>query len=469
MEDLMEFALKRASSLGASYSEIRIEEHVGETIFFRNGKIEGVEAVKSKGFSVRVLCNGAFGFASSPRISKDDIDRAVEYAIKAAKVASKGRRDPIELSDERFYEDKIDVRPKKDPLEVPFEDKKEFLQGLFKKALEYKPVLFMIFLSTTKNEKWYMNSEGAKIEFRYPRVNVFYQSLVMEPNKWSEMGHNAYGGTRGWEIVEDMKIEEKILDEVKGLRAVVDEGKEPPKGEVDVIASPHIVGIFVHESCGHPYEADRILGREAAQAGESFVTPDMLGKRIGSEVVNVVDDPTIPGSSGYYEYDDEGVKARKRYLIKGGIINEFLLNREYAAKLGGHSNGAARASAYDREPIVRMANTYLEAGDYTFEEMAEDVKLGIYMVKFTEWNIDDRRYHQRYVGRESYLIENGEIKGPVRRPVLEITTPELWSSIDAVGKEMEFYSANCGKGDPMQGIPVWLGGAPARIRKIRVR
>ncbi|RLF78940.1 TldD/PmbA family protein, partial [Thermococci archaeon] len=168
-------------------------------------------------------------------------------------------------------------------------------------------------------------------------------------------------------------------------------------------------------------------------------------------------------------YDDEGVKARPRYLIREGIINEFLMNREYAAYLGMKSNASARSTNYNREPIVRMANTYLAPGDYSFEELIEDVKLGVYMVSFNEWNIDDRRYQQRYIGREAYLIENGEIKHPVRRPILEITTKGLWSSVDAVGKEVEFYPGTCGKGEPGQGVPVWMGGAHARLREVVLR
>jgi len=153
----------------------------------------------------------------------------------------------------------------------------------------------------------------------------------------------------------------------------------------------------------------------------------------------------VKGSFGYYEYDDEGVKARKRTLIKEGVINEFLHNRETASVFGVTSNGASRAVAYNREPIVRMANTFLEPGDYTKEEL-----------------------FQRYVGLEAYRIKNGELSEMVKNPVLEVTTIGLWSAVDAVGKDLEFQAAYCGKGDPMQGIPVWTGGPHVRLRKIRL-
>ncbi|RLG97909.1 TldD/PmbA family protein, partial [Candidatus Bathyarchaeota archaeon] len=155
-------------------------------------------------------------------------------------------------------------------------------------------------------------------------------------------------------------------------------------------------------------------------------------------------------------------------LIKEGVINEFLHNRETASVFGVESNGASRASAYNREPIVRMANTFLEPGDYTFEELIEDVKEGVYIKNFMEWNIDDRRLNQRYVGLEAYRIEGGEVKGLVRNPVLEVTTTGLWSAVDAVGRDLQFQAAYCGKSDPMQGIPVWTGGPHTRLRGIRL-
>jgi len=115
-----------------------------------------------------------------------------------------------------------------------------------------------------------------------------------------------------------------------------------------------------------------------------------------------------------------------------------------------------------------MANTFMKAGDHTFEELLEDVHHGVYMKTFMEWNIDDKRFNERYVGHESYLVENGELTGYVRNPALEVTTPTLYGSVDAVGKRMEFGAGTCGKGDPSQGAPVYEGGPPIRLRKIRL-
>jgi len=250
------------------------------------------------------------------------------------------------------------------------------------------------------------------------------------------------------------------------------EAKSVKPGKMDLVCGYEVTGIAAHESCVHPMEADRILGREMSQAGKSFISLGghfWLGTRIGSPAVTIIDDPTVKNSYGYYEYDDEGIKARPRYLYKNGVINEFLHNRETAAKMGTRSNGASRALNYDREAIVRMANTFVQPGDLNEEEMFEDIKQGVYMKSFTEWNIDDKRFNQRYVGREAYWVEKGKLKHPIARPVIETTTQIFWSAVDAVSKKLEYDAANCGKGDPMQGIPVYTGGPMIRLRRVHIK
>ena len=245
-------------------------------------------------------------------------------------------------------------------------------------------------------------------------------------------------------------------------------GVKAPQGNVDVVLAPEVTGIAVHESGGHPYEADRIFGREAAQAGESFIKENMIGHKIANEQVTLVDDPTLKGSYGFFDYDDEGVKAKRKYMVKDGRITEFMHDRTSAAKMDLSSNGSARATRFSFEPLVRMSNTFLLPGKYSEDEIIKDVKKGVYFKNFMEWNIDDKRYQQKYVGNEAYLIENGEITVPVRNPALEITTPALWSSIDAVGKNSAMFAGTCGKGEPMQGIPVWMGGPSVRLRNVRI-
>ncbi|MDG6898758.1 MAG: TldD/PmbA family protein, partial [Nitrososphaerota archaeon] len=201
---------------------------------------------------------------------------------------------------------------------------------------------------------------------------------------------------------------------------------------------------------------------------ESYLKPESLGMKVGSPEANISDDPTLSHSNGYTPVDDEGVPAKKRLLIKGGAINEFLHNRHTAAEFGLKSNGASRSVSFDREPIIRMSNTFVEPGDWTFEELIKEVRHGVYFKTFTEWNIDDKRFNQRYVALEAYAIEGGELGGMVKSPVLEITTPKLWGSVKARSRDLEFEAATCGKGDPQQGAPVWTGGPNTLLTGIKL-
>jgi TldD protein len=294
---------------------------------------------------------------------------------------------------------------------------------------------------------------------------------VVENGK-PEQAYKQFGYAGGWEALDKWKLTEQMINQAKVLQRVIKEAKAVKPGKMDLLCGSEVAGIAAHESCGHPMEADRILGREMSQAGKSFVYtggPFWLGTKIGSDAVTIVDDPTIKNSYGYYEYDDEGIRARHRYLYKNGVINEFLHNRETAAKLNTRSNGASRAINYDREAIVRMANTFVQPGDMNEEEIFEDVTRGVYMKSFTEWNIDDKRFNQRYVGREAYLIEKGELTHPLARPVIETTTKTFWSAVDAVSKKAEYDAATCGKGDPQQGMPVYTGGPIIRLRSVHVK
>ncbi len=453
MEDLMEKVL---NSVSGKFVDVRFKRIRMENVLVKNGVVSGISSSEEYGFAVRVV-NETIGFATT-----NQEEKLLEAARMAEKLSRKGNG--VTLSEEKSYQDSWSAEEKKRIENFSLEDKVEYLMDV-DKALNAQMKVQMI--RDKVIEKIYMNSEGTRISARIPRVEYFYMLGVMQEGSF-EQAFRQYGITGGYEIFDRWDMLSILPREEEELRKMVG-AKKSPEGKFDLIVGTEVAGIIAHESCGHPSEADRILGREAAQAGESFIKPSMVGERIGSEVVNVVDDPTVPQSFGYYKYDDEGVPARRRYLYKEGKINEFLHNRESAGKLGVRSNGAARSSWWDREPIVRMSTTFFEPGDYSFEELIEDVKEGIYMKSFTEWNIDDIRYNQKYVGREAYLIKNGEIVEPVRRPVLEITTPGFYSRVDAVGNDLEFHAGTCGKGDPMQGVDVWMGGPHLRLRGVSMR
>lgn len=408
-------------------------------------------------------------FLSTNDLDKTKLKTKIMKAIKFAKATSKIKKEFIQFSPSKSIKGKWEVKAKKKIEDVDPKEKMDILFNIEKEFKQMKREIPSRFfqLNTAVTDKYYVNSEGSQISSKIPRIMIYY-SIIAQKGNQSEQRYFQFGESNGWEAINKWKLPERIRDEGKILLNVISKAKPIPSGNVDVILSPELVGIVMHESCGHPYEADRIMGREGAQAGESFITKEWLGQRIGSDAVTVVDDPTIENNYGFYLHDDEGVEARRRFLIKNGIVNEFLLNREFAKKMNTASNAAARASGYDREPIIRMSNTFMLPGNYNFDELVEGIRSGIYIKSFTEWNIDDKRWNERYVGCEAYLIENGELKGLVRRPILEMTTKSFFMAIDACGKDLGFIPGSCGKGDPMQGIPVWMGGPHIRLRNVLI-
>jgi len=392
--------------------------------------------------------------------------------VRNARASARMRDVPIRLAEQKPAVAKHEVK-EKFPLLDRDGDVLDLLLAADAAALEAAEKLGAglpgryVQLESLDTRKLLITSEGTRVESRVPRV-MMHMMLTAVNGGDSVQRSLSRGACGGWEQIEAWGLVESAAKETSTLARILSEAKPLSGGSYDVILGPEVVGLVAHESSGHPAEADRILGREAAQAGETFLASDAKGMRVGSDLVNVIDDPTLPHSFGHYLHDDEGVPARPRRLIRNGVIDEFLHNRETAAEMGTESNGSSRSVAFNREPIVRMANTYVAAGDQNLDEMIEDVRNGVIIENFMEWNIDDRRYNQRYVGLEAQLIVDGERAGLIRNPALEISTPALWSAVDAVGKELEFHSAFCGKGDPMQGIPVWTGGPHIRLRGVRL-
>lgn len=473
-KDLTDYAINFGSSKKVGYVEARFIESRDESYAERNGIILGGGIKQLRGIAVRVLVDGGMGFCSTAKMNKNAIEEIISDAIKLAK-ASK-RKTPITFSEEKTVQTKWKTSIKQRFEDVPIEEKHKFLIDFDKrlnKEFRRKLPTRTSLLDLYSDSKYIRTGEGSKVESENYIISIHSMNTA-KGKMGSEQRVLSLGGTCGWEWIKEQDIEKTIFEDNEALVQASLNAVEMTLGKLDVVISGEVSGIMAHENVGHPSEADRIMGREGAQAGESFyidiLNEGTLGEiKMGSEMVTIIDDPTLPGSSGYYIYDDECVKARPRYLIKNGYLNELLLNREFASKYNTKSNAAARAINYKREPIPRMANTYFARGEFEKDELFEDIKNGIYMKSFTEWNIDDRRFQSKYVGLEAYLIKNGELTDTmIRRPSLELTTFGILKSVDAISKDFDTSHAYCGKGDPSQGVPVWTGGPHVRMRNIKL-
>ncbi|MAG16294.1 TldD-like protein [Candidatus Woesearchaeota archaeon] len=464
--DLAEFALNHALKLGAKYADVRLETTRTNEFILKNGIPQMAGFDRVQGMGIKINSGGCFGFVSTNELEKEKIKEVIEKAMKVTSAACR-ITEPAVMSEEPVETADYEVKQKVNLEDLSPKEKLNVLFDIEKSIASTKIDVPGRFFSMADfyTEKYFINSEGTKILSKIPRVDLWY-FLTINDNGKTAQRYWQYGDAGGFDKITNRNFPELLKNEILKADENLKKGIKPPKDKIDIVVGPQVTGIMVHESVGHPYEADRILGREAAQAGETFIKQDMLNTRIGSNAVNIFDDPTIEESFGHYLYDDDGVKARKRHLMKNGIINEFLHNRNTAATMNTKSNGASRATGFDREAIVRMANTYVAPGEHSEEELIEGVKHGIFMKNFMEWNIDDKRLNAKYTGAESYIIENGKIGEPVFAPIIEISTPVLWGAVDATAKNMEYHSGTCGKAEPMQAIPVWFGGPSMRIRNI---
>ncbi|MEM2225663.1 MAG: TldD/PmbA family protein [Candidatus Caldarchaeum sp.] len=473
MEDILELVLRRGAELGASYVEARFQADHQSEVLLKNGVPEVSAESVEKGIGVRLLVDGSLGFAYVNKLDRASVRKAVAEAYSIARAAAQ-KSQKVRMSEEKLVSASDVKKPRVKFENVDVNDMMELLKEADRTAVEaaekhgVKLVSRIISVGRWDTEKHVVNSDGGNVRYKVSRAACHYIITAFHPQKGSVQRFENLGEAAGWEAVERWDLPRRMGSEARDISMALTRGVEPPKEPLDVVLGSEIVGLVCHESCGHPGEADRMLGREAAQAGETYVKPDLLRTRIGSEHVTVVDDPRLPHSFGYYLYDDECVASRERVLIDKGVLNELLHNRETAAELNTHSNGASRSSSYSREPIVRMANTYLKPGDQSLEELIEQVRNGVYVKCYQEWNIDDRRWNQRYVGVVAYLIRGGELAEMVRDPVVDLTTKGLWSSVAAVGDDLSFYAGYCGKGDPMQGIPVWFGGPSVLLHNVRL-
>ncbi|MDX1535030.1 MAG: TldD/PmbA family protein, partial [Thermoplasmata archaeon] len=287
--DLVEWAVEEARNRGAEYAEARYEGQRQEQFLLKNGNLDVLFHGNDRGLGVRVLYDGALGFAAGNDVTKDGARTLVEDAMAVAKSGSRKRK--IVFTEEPGVEAEWKVPEKKPLLDTPVEEKLEAVTHADRELTDLGINLAarIFSWSATGIDKYFVNSDGAKIHSYSPRARMFYFLTVVQ-NGDAEQGSRNLGYGGGWEAYEAWDTINRLLEDARSLQRALEEGKKSPEGKMDLVAGPQVTGIASHESCGHPTEADRILGREASQAGKSFITPDSVGERVGSDVVNVVDD-----------------------------------------------------------------------------------------------------------------------------------------------------------------------------------
>ena len=344
---------------GAQYAEARAQKLYKTMLTLKEERVEAAKQGIENGVALRVLLNGAWGFASVGSFDAEILESTVSDACRMAKMASSRLKTPIKLAKTKVITDHVESKPKKNPAHIQMEDKIKTVSAVNKAILSFDARVKSCgvdYLDLTGTSH-FVNSEGANIEQDKMYVWARITASALNEGVFT-FSREEIGSTAGYEVFDEQPPED--LGQKVAKRAVEQlKAKSLKGGTFPVVLGPNVVGVFVHEAFGHLAEADLALS--------GGVLADNMGKKIGSDLVTFYDDGTIEGSFGAFKYDDEGVQTQKTLLIKDGVVAGLMHNRETAQKLNAEPTGNARAEDFRVEPIIRMRCTYMEPRDQSLK------------------------------------------------------------------------------------------------------
>jgi TldD protein len=479
MQDWANWGIETAKLRGATYADARVMDIRQRDISTKNGEVGTLMESETLGIGIRVVASGAWGFASTDRLTREGVQACAAEAVAIAKASALAKRKNVALAPEQAYVDTWQNPYLKDPFRIPVERQIDLLLAADKEMRRVKGVTLaegaMLF---RRIDQLFVSSTGSSIHQLKMQSGAGMVATSFAGSEIQKRSYpNSFGGQHtleGYELIESLDLvgnAQRTGEEAVALHSAV----QCPEGTGTIILGASQLSLQIHESIGHPIELDRVLGQEANFAGMSFLTVEKLRKlQYGSEIVNVVADARLahgPGL-GTFAYDDEGVPAQCTPIITNGLFTGYLSNRETAAAIGEkRSNGTMRTECWNRLPIIRMTNISLNPGTWKFDDLIADTDDAILMETNRSWSIDDRRYHFQFSTEIGWEIKNGKKTRMIKNPSYSGITTEFWNSCDAICSR-DYWTLwgtpNCGKGQPMQTMGTGHGASPARFRNIKV-
>jgi len=482
-------ALDAARSAGAQYADVRISRNRVQSISTRERRVQGLSDNETFGFGVRTLVGGAWGFAASSELTRDEVARIARQAVAQAQANRAALVRPVVLAAAPATKDGVWRGPAKiDPFDVPIEEKVALLLSANEAALKVAGSRFvnsaMFFL---REEKTYANTEGTYTTQTIFRASPSMTVTAVSPDFsdfQSRQSTDIAPMGRGYEHVLDAKLVEAAPrwaeEAVQKLKA-----KPVDVGRYDLVLHPTHLGLTIHESIAHPTELDRVYGFEANYAGTSFVAPpeQMLGKfRYGPEFMNIQGDRMQEGSLAACGWDDDGVAPETFMIIEKGIVNDYQTTREQANWLDWwykqqgkptRSHGCSYAQSWSDVQFQRMPNVSLLPGEqnHTWEDLIAATDRGIAIVGDGSFSIDQQRYNAQFGGQLFYEIRGGKVTGMLKDVAYQMRTPDFWNAMDMIGGKDSYWlwgAFGDAKGQPSQSNAVSHGCPPTRHRQINV-
>jgi len=459
LRDLLHSIVQRGLEQGSSFCEARFFENRGNSVVIENGVAKALGSRISRGVGVRVIFGRRWGFASTNVPSRASTETALDDAVSAARSIANSGTEEAQVITPMPETGTVVHDVKTPPDAVSPEQKVKQILDMEKTAKSFDERVKDTFVNY--RDSWtkvaVCNSFGTSVEEVTPRTYVYCRVISKEgANMQTAVEYS--GGVEGYELIERAQSEE--LPRKTANKAVkLLSARSPPRGTHTVIVDQRVGGLFMHEAFGHNSEADAVLG------GQSIIA-DKMGQKIASELVTIVDDPTVPGN-GSYTYDHEGVMAEPHTIVKEGVLVGFLHSLESAAKLRARPQGSARAQSHQYPPIIRMSNTYLAPGPMTLDEILRDTKTGLYLTGSHSGYVETQKGQFTCRVEQGWLIENGNLTEHLRDVSFSGLTLDALKNISAVGKDLRIDApGTCGKDD--QSISTDAGAPHFRIDGIVV-
>lgn len=475
VDDAIGAALAAAKKGGASYADVRLVRRRVERIATREDHVVSVTSGETYGMGVRVLVDGAWGFASSGVVDPGAGTRTAEEAIAIARAAKVAQKQRVELAAAPVAKGTWRTAMQIDPFAVPLADKAQFLLDLWPLVKDVPHVKFASAVFEALDEhKIFASSEGSRIEQSQTRVWPAFSVTAVDGGQFESRNAEVPPMQAGWEYATKSplkKLARSIAEDA--VRKLKSPSVVP--GKKDLVLAPSNLWLTIHESVGHPTELDRALLLEANLAGTSFLTPDKTGKlRYAAPIVTLYADKTTPGGLATCGWDDDGVKTQKWDLVKDGTFVGWQTTREQAAFIGEkESRGTSYAQDHASVAFQRMPNVSLapSAKGTTLEDIVAATDDGILITGDGSWSIDHQRYNFQFSGQMFHEIKKGKITGTLRDVAYQSTSPEFWTSCDLIGGEGSWQLHGTlwdGKGEPGQSNAVSHGCPPARFRNVNI-
>ena len=477
LDDLVTRTLAAATKAGASYADIRVVRRHNESVATREDRVERVSSSDDYGIGVRVIADGAWGFAASPLAVAVEGERIAKLAVDIAKANAKLMKRHVTLAPTPPAVDVWQTPLVKDPFKVPIEDKAELLLAINREAMKVPGVKFVTSQFAAINEwKLLASTDGAYLEQQITRLGPGYTVTAVDDKhgEFETRDHGFPPRQAGWEYVEQAPL---VADARRIAEEAVEKLKSPSvvAGKRDLILEPSNLWLTIHESIGHPTELDRALGYEANFAGTSFATTDKRGKlAIGAPILTFYADKTTPGGLATCGYDDDGVATGRWNLVEGGLFVNYQTTREQAGWIGEKaSRGTCYADSYASFPFQRMPNVSLQPNptERSLDDLVAATDDGILISGNGSWSIDHQRFNFQFGGQAFWEVKHGRRVRMLRDVAYQANTIAFWHACDLIGGPKSWWmggSLNDGKGEPSQNNAVSHGCPPARFRKIDI-